>query len=173
VAVLVAVLGGVLLRAGEAAGDDRDFVTHALDVTGAVEHPLHLAVEDLRKYPRQELASVPITTHDGRVSSLMTDITGARLRDIVQSAAIVAPGRNDLKKMIVVAGASDGYRVVFSWSELSNSKLGDGVLVVYESGGKALSDHEGRIALVSTFDTRTGPRHVRWLQSIEVRRIAD
>ena len=32
---------------------------------------------------------------------------------------------------------------------------------------------EGRIALVSLKDTRPGPRHVKWLQSIELRTLAD
>ncbi len=33
-----------------------------------------------------------------------------------------------------------------------------------------LSDAEGRVALVSTGDVRSGTRHVRWLESIDVRR---
>ena len=40
-------------------------------------------------------------------------------------------------------------------------------------GGQPLADDEGRIAMVSTKDTRTGPRHVKWLQGIEVRKIVD
>ena len=36
-----------------------------------------------------------------------------------------------------------------------------------------LADDEGRIALISGKDIRTGPRHVKWLQSIEVRKIVD
>jgi hypothetical protein len=47
--------------------------------------------------------------------------------------------------------------------------LGDGVLVVYERDGGPLDGTEGRIALVSLKDTRPGPRHVKWLQSIELR----
>jgi hypothetical protein len=43
------------------------------------------------------------------------------------------------------------------------------VLVVYERDGAALDDSEGRIALVSLKDTRRGTRHVKWLQSVELR----
>jgi hypothetical protein len=47
------------------------------------------------------------------------------------------------------------------------------VLVVYERDGAPLPDDEGRIALVSLKDTRPGPRHVKWLQAVEVIRVAD
>lgn len=63
--------------------------------------------------------------------------------------------------------------MVFSWSELFNSAVGDQVLVIFESDGKPLRDDEGRIALISAADLRTGPRHVKWLQDIEVRKIVD
>lgn len=75
----------------------------------------------------------------------------------------------DFRKSAVIATASDGYRVVFSWSELYLSPIGDGAVVVYERDGAPLDDSEGRIALVSLKDTRPGPRHVKWLQSVELR----
>jgi len=47
------------------------------------------------------------------------------------------------------------------------------VLVVYERDGAPLDDSEGRLALVSLKDTRPGPRHVKWLRSIELRTIQE
>ena len=44
---------------------------------------------------------------------------------------------------------------------------------MYERDGVRLLDNEGPLALVSLKDTRPGPRHVKWLQSIEVRLVAD
>ena len=72
-----------------------------------------------------------------------------------------------------MATASDGYKAIFSWGELFNSRIGRGLLVVFERNGKPIDDSEGRIALLSTEDDRMGPRHVRWLKRIEVRRVAD
>ena len=69
--------------------------------------------------------------------------------------------------------ASDGYRTVFSWAELYLSPIGDGVLIVYERDGAALPETEGPLALVSLKDTRPGPRHVKWLRTIEVRALTD
>ncbi len=53
------------------------------------------------------------------------------------------------------------------------SPIGDGVLGVYERDGASLDDNEGRIALVSLKDTRPGPRHVKWLRSIELRALTE
>jgi hypothetical protein len=58
---------------------------------------------------------------------------------------------------------------VFSWSELFNTEVGAGALLVFERDGQPLADREGRIALVSAKDTRAGPRSVRSLARIEVR----
>jgi hypothetical protein len=96
-----------------------------------------------------------------------------RLTDILEKAEILTLGHNDVKKMAIIATASDGYKVVFSWSEIFNSPVGEGVMVFFEKNGLPLADDEGRIALVSSKDTRTGPRHVKWLQDIEVRKIVD
>ena len=72
--------------------------------------------------------------------------------------------------MVVIARATDGYVVTFSWNELYNTPIGDSVLVAYEKDGKPLEPGEGQLLLISGKDTRTGPRHVRWLSEIEVKR---
>lgn len=82
-------------------------------------------------------------------------------------------GRLDLRKSVVVITAADGYRAVFSWAERYLSPIGDGALVIYERDGLPLGDDEGPLALVSLKDTRPGPRHVKWLRSIELRVLAD
>lgn len=68
-----------------------------------------------------------------------------------------------------LASASDGYSVVFHWSESYDAPVGDGVLVVFEHDHAARPDGEARIALVSASDKRSGPRHVTWLNRIDVR----
>jgi hypothetical protein len=47
------------------------------------------------------------------------------------------------------------------------------VLVVTSRDGAALGASEGPLALVSLHDTRPGPRHVKWLERVEVRRVRD
>ena len=85
---------------------------------------------------------------------------GVRLADLINKAVPVTHDHNDVKKMIVVATATDGYRVVFSWSEIFNSPAGEGMIVYFEKDGQPLGEDEGHIAMVSTKDTKTGPRPV-------------
>ena len=54
-----------------------------------------------------------------------------------------------------------------------NSPVGPKVLVAIERDGMPLRDGEGRFALVSLADARIGPRHVKWLNRIEVHRIEE
>lgn len=42
--------------------------------------------------------------------------------------------------------------------------------VLFEQKGKPLKE-KGEMILVSMTDTKTGPRHVKWLKSIEVTRV--
>lgn len=137
--------------------DPSRYVTTQLTVTGAVEHPLKLSVDDLRQMTPQQLG----------------ERKGVRLRDLLERAAIISRDHNDVKKMAIIATASDGYSVVYSWSEVFNTAVGDEVLVIFEKGGQALADDEGRIAMVSGKDLRAGPRHVKWLKSIEIKKIVD
>lgn len=56
----------------------------------------------------------------------------------------------------------------FSWGELYNSSLGEGVILVRSQDGRELIEADGLPALRSFHDTRSGPRHVRWLERVEV-----
>lgn len=133
------------------------YVTTELIVSGAVEHPLKLSVNDLRQFP--------LAQQENR--------NGVTLRALLDRAQVISKNHNDMKKMVIIATASDGYAVVYSWSEVFNTPIGEGVLIFFEKDGQALADDEGRIAMISTKDLRTGPRHVRWLKQIEIKKIVD
>lgn len=149
------------------------YVTEKIRISGLVEHPLELSVADLRKFPPQRIGEVPVVCQSGANLGKIENLKGVLLKDILEEAGIVTKGHNDVKKMAIIATASDDYKVVFSWTEVFNSPLGDSVIVFYERDGLPLKDDEGRIAMVSAKDTRTGPRHVKWLNGIEVRKIVD
>jgi hypothetical protein len=46
-------------------------------------------------------------------------------------------------------------------------------MVIFERDGAPLSSSEGPLAIVSLKDRQPGPRHVKWLERIEIRRIAN
>jgi hypothetical protein len=175
--VAAALIGAAQAPALAAAAADPasapSYVTDKITVSGAVEHTLVLSVDDLRQFPQQQISEVTLQRQSGADAGKLDKLKGVLLRDILQKAAVVSKDHNDVKKIAVIAGASDGYKVVFSWSEIFNSPLGDGIIVFFERDGAPLAGSEGRIAMISTRDTRTGPRHVKWLQTITVTKIAD
>lgn len=159
--------------AGGKIDDPPKYVTERISVSGLVEHALQLRVEDLRKFPPQQVSEIPVVCQTGAELGKMENLKGVLLRDVLGKASVVSRSHNDVKKMAVIATASDGYKVVFSWTEIFNSPIGEGVIVYFEKNGLPLADDEGRIALISARDIRTGPRHVKWLKGVEVRKIVE
>lgn len=144
----------------------------ALAVRGNFERALTLSIEDLKQLPVQRIEDVRAvrpTASASTVPEVTRRYTGCLLRDVVERAKPVEKNRLDLRNSVVIVSASDGYRAIFSWAELYLSPIGEGALVVYERDGAALPPDEGPLALVSLKDTRPGPRHVKWLQSVELR----
>jgi DMSO/TMAO reductase YedYZ molybdopterin-dependent catalytic subunit len=146
-------------------------VASQLAVSGAVQQPLTLNVEELRQFEPSQIVEVRLPGRDAGAAASV--LKGVRLRAVLERAKLKTADHNTVKKLAIIAAASDGYKVVFSWNELFNAELGDSVIVVFERDGKPLAAAEGPLALISGKDTRTGPRHVKWLQSLEVRQIVD
>ncbi|MRX07766.1 molybdopterin-dependent oxidoreductase [Pseudoduganella sp. FT25W] len=142
-----------------------------LTVSGAVQQPLSFSADELRRFPAEQIVTLQLPGRDAGAPPSV--LKGVRLRALLERAQIKTADHNTVKKLAVIASASDGYKVIFSWSELFNAELGDSVLVLFERDGKPLAPAEGPLALISGKDLRTGPRHVKWLQSVDVRQIVD
>jgi cytochrome c551/c552 len=149
------------------------YVSQRLSVAGTVKQALDLSVDDLRAFPAPELKEITVASQSPAKAGTPMSFKGVSLRTLLEKAVVLAPGRHDLKKIVIFAKASDDYAVVFSWNEIFNSPVGEGVLVYFEKDGKPLGADEGRIALISTRDLHLGARHVRWLNAIEVRKVID
>jgi len=141
-----------------------------LTVSGDVVATTVLAIDDLRN-----LAPKPFedTRAAGASERAPRKYVGVLLRDVLNQVKLREPEPRGLRKSLVVAVARDGYKVVFSWAELYLTPIGDSVYVVYERDGAPLLPAEGPIALVSLADKSPGPRHVKWLQGIDVRMLRD
>jgi DMSO/TMAO reductase YedYZ molybdopterin-dependent catalytic subunit len=144
-----------------------------LTVTGDVAAPTSLTIEDLRKLSPRSIEDTRSAGEKGTSDAQPRKYVGVLLRDILKQVKLVEPEPRGFRKSVVVATARDGYKAVFSWAELYLTPIGDGVYVVYERDGAPLLPAEGPLALVSMADTSPGPRHVKWLQSIDVRMIRD
>jgi len=164
-----AILALAALCWSEAAGaQTASPVTSTLTVGGNVSLPMSLTVADLKRYPAREVEYNPGRGEHKSGTEPARRYTGCLLRDVLAAAKPLENGPRELRKSYIVATASDGYEVVFSWAELFISPLGDNAFVVYERDGAALPDDEGRIALIVLTDLRPA-RHVKWLKALALR----
>ena len=95
-------------------------------------------------------------------------VRGVPLRALVMAAAPAFEVRTDFKRVALVAHSIDGYKALFSWNEIFNSVVGDGVVVGWDCIEAPLPASCGRFLLVSLYDRATGPRFVQRLSGIEV-----
>jgi DMSO/TMAO reductase YedYZ molybdopterin-dependent catalytic subunit len=149
---------------------------NTLRVHGNVERELTLGVSDLQGLAVQrveDVRQIRVAGATGQPGEQKRSYAGVLLRDVLTLARPVEKQRHDLRRSIVVVTATDGYQAVFSWAELFLSPIGDGALVIFERDGAPLPENEGPLALVSLRDTQPGPRHVKWLRKVELRRVAD
>lgn len=143
----------------------------SLVVSGHLPHPRTLGLEALRALPRCELGPTQVNCFTGRPVASVRSMAGARLVDVLDGAGFSTQSRAQLKRCIVMGVGLDGYRAMFSWNELYNAGIGEGVLVLYERDGLPLDGALGPLSLISSADRQLGPRHLRHLQGIHVQMI--
>ncbi len=146
--------------------------THrVLGIAGHLPRPCSFSIRTLQALPRHELGPTDILCFTGRPVAQVQSYAGARLTDLLDAGGFSEQPRSELKRCIVVAHGEDGYQAIFSWSELYNSAIGEKVLVLYERNGEPLDAHLGAICLISARDSRLGPRHLRGLFEVAVRKL--
>ena len=138
-----------------------------LSVKGEVKQELRLSVADLKAMPQ---AKVTAKDHDGTAR----EYEGVALQTLLAKAGVPLGSKLRGKNMalLVVAEATDGYRAVFSLTELDSDFAGAQVIVVDLEDGKPLDAQHGPLRLVVPGDKRQG-RWVRMLKSISVQKAAE
>jgi DMSO/TMAO reductase YedYZ molybdopterin-dependent catalytic subunit len=134
-----------------------------LTVTGDVEHPLSLSIDDLRKMPRTTLkVNNPHADKDETYE-------GVALAELLKQAGVPQGSklRGPAMATYVIAEAADDYRVVFSLAELDSDFEDSEVLVADRADGQPLDEKVGPFRLVVPHDKRPA-RWIRMLQSIKV-----
>lgn len=164
IAILALCLAGVSpAMHGQAAASSSTAVSAQLTVSGDVEKPLSLSMDDLRHLPRQ-------TTSVKNEHAAKDEVyEGTSLAGLLKQAGVAQGPRLRGKAMAtyVVAEGADGYKVIFSLAELDSDFEDSGVLVADTLDGKPLGDKLGPLRLVAPHDKRPA-RWVRMLRSIQV-----
>jgi len=151
--------------------DEKQYETHQVLVEGLVINKLTLNVAELAKLIGVKTGETPVICMSGETKENVQSYEGVRLTTILDKAMIQIEKKSDFNKIYIQVIASDAYEVIFSYNELFNTKNGENVIVFYKKNGKLLEPSEGKIALISTDDIKTGPRHIRWLEKIVVKKI--
>jgi hypothetical protein len=138
-----------------------------LSVSGAVQKSRSFSAEDLRSLPAPMQQTFTQSRIVGGVEQ-RSSVRGVKLPALLEYVGIGAQALGTWKTLLVTATATDDYRAVFTWAELINTPIGDGVLVIFERDGRPLDAREGSVALQSTLDFRLGARHVRNLKSLTI-----
>lgn len=138
-----------------------------LQIGGMVQNRLRLSAQDLRTLPLKDYTEKRSVIVDGREVTQTLTLRGVPLRALLDQAGL-ASDRHSVRRAYVLLTAQDGYQTLFSWGELYNSRQGDDVLVLLRHGDDDLLARDGLPSLRALQDLRPGPRHVRWLSSVEV-----
>lgn len=136
-----------------------------LTVRGDVTSPLTLKIEDLASMPREK-----VTIPDANGAKV--EYEGVLLRDVLKKAGAPLEGqlRGTALTTYVIAGAHDGYQVVFTLGELDATFGNEKIVLADKRDGKPLPENQGPLRLVIP-DDKAGARSVRMLETLEVVRL--
>jgi DMSO/TMAO reductase YedYZ molybdopterin-dependent catalytic subunit len=152
------------IGAGSVARGQAQTASAQLTVTGDVEKPLSLSLQDLQQLPR---TTVKVTNeHQGNKEEVYE---GVLLSTLLKQAGLPqgAQLRGPAMAKYILAEGLDGYRAVFALAELDSSFQDSEIIVADKLDGSPLGEKVGPLRLVAPHDKRPG-RWVRMLRSIKV-----
>jgi DMSO/TMAO reductase YedYZ molybdopterin-dependent catalytic subunit len=139
-------------------------VQGTLTVSGDVKEPVTVTPADIKTMPR---TSVKVSEEGREVP-----YEGVLVAEILKKAGV--PFGRDMTggavASYVLAGAKDGYQVVFSVAELDPGFTANDIIIADTIGGKPLFDYQGPLRIVAPHDKR-GARSIRMLQTLTVVRL--
>jgi DMSO/TMAO reductase YedYZ molybdopterin-dependent catalytic subunit len=140
--------------------------TAHLAITGDVEKPLSITLDELSRLPRRTLKVM--NPHEKKEETY----DGVLLTELLKRAGVPQGGqlRGAAMATYIQAEAADGYRVIFSLAELDTDFQDSEVIVADTMNGAPLDDKTGPFRLVAPHDKRPA-RWVRMVQSLTVVRI--
>ena len=145
--------------------------TNEFTVTGLVDKPITISYPDIEKQKITDIGDFKITNHLGEFKKEYKNVKGVLLLDLLKDISITTASPKLLSEYYLVFKASDGYSVVVSWNELFNTEIGNTFYIVTEANNQSQKDAPEKILLIATKDFKTGRRHIKGLQNIEIKRI--
>lgn len=149
--------------------DSKGKISKQVKIVGDVEFPLNLTVDSLKRMNVVTIENFQVVCQSGANMKDVKSCKGVLLKELLEKAKIIQNNHKD-RNFYIVARATDGYKATFSWGEIFNNPTGENVYILFEENEAPIKE-QGEMILVCTTDIKTGPRHVYWLESIEVKRV--
>jgi hypothetical protein len=137
-------------------------------VSGKVKETRIFNLQELLGMDTIEVSDLLLACGSGEPKGRLNSCRGILLTDIIHLAEVTTSAHNDTKKMFVIASSDDGYTTVFSWQELFNTAVGEGVMIILEKDSRPVYKERGNVDLFSAKDFLTGPRYVKRLSEIRI-----
>ena len=138
----------------------------AVEITGAVDHPGALSLDELRQLPA---ATQNIFFHTGK-GPVQAVFTGVPLWTLLQKVGLKKTEgvRNEGVRRYLVAKGGDGYFAVIALAELDPEFGGAQAILAYEQDGKPLPGNAAPVRIIMPGD-KGGGRDVLNVVGIDVR----
>jgi len=143
----------------------------SVKVTGAIENPFTVSLEDLKKYETHQITSIDILNHKLEFKKKLKNLKGVLLKDLLEQVKFNAASPKDLSMFYLVCIADDGYKVVYSWNEIFNSTAEKQAMLITGTGGTSIADNKEGIVLITPADKATGRRYVKNLSGIIINKV--
>ena len=137
-------------------------------VTGLIKRPMALTLKNTEGLLLKSVENYDMLNGKEEVTQHISSFKGMLLKDIIAKAD-VQMDHQEQGKYFVVLTATDGYQVIFSYDELMYGPAATGAYLATEIDGKGIDN--GPFVVFTQNDKVSAPRHVKWMRSIEVRKI--
>ncbi len=143
--------------------------TQGFSISGRVKETCTINIAELKSMDTFEVSGSLHACGSGEPKGHLGTLRGVLLSDIINKAPVLIKDHNDTKKMFIIASSDDGYTTVFSWQEIFNTSVGEGIMVMLEKDGLPVHGGSGLVDIFSANDFLTGPRYLKRLSNIEIK----
>ncbi|MET7000088.1 molybdopterin-dependent oxidoreductase [Chitinophaga defluvii] len=160
----------LIMTAYASSADTSAPITTQVQVKGLVKHPFACTLKNVHLLKPETHTNLNIVGAKGEIKKVFRSFKGVSLKNILDSAGVDMPNPKEKGKYYITIKASDGYTVLYSWNDIYNNPTGDHVFLVFSVNDQPVQK-DGQFVMVCTNDKITGPRHVKWVESIEVAKL--
>ncbi|MDB5138126.1 MAG: hypothetical protein JWR12_42 [Mucilaginibacter sp.] len=157
-----------LLYGGLVFAQEKLTLTKQFTISGKVKKESVITMDSLYRYSATVIGDIKVTNHLGEFKHKDEQLKGILLKDILSHTIIDASSPKLLSEYYFTCIGADGYKVVYSWNELFNTKVGDHVYIIMEKNGVKAAQMPESIQMTSMMDFKTGRRYLHNLDKIVV-----